>query len=95
MSERNKITDLGENINNPLHLQPLNLGRDAPRPTLSKRRGGKSQDTGEAMHGWKLAAEGRRIKGRQRTENREQRTEEGKQKCRAIETAWIHLFSVL
>jgi hypothetical protein len=49
MSERNKITDLGENINNPLHLQPL-LGRDAPRPTLLERRGGKSQGKGEAVH---------------------------------------------
>jgi hypothetical protein len=39
MSERNKITDLGENINNPLRLQPLNLGRNAPRPTLSKAPG--------------------------------------------------------
>jgi hypothetical protein len=50
MSERNKIADLGENINNPLHLHPRNLGRDAPRPTLLKRRGGKSQDKGEAVH---------------------------------------------
>jgi hypothetical protein len=50
MSERNKITDLGENINNPHHLRPRILGRDAPRPTLLKRRGGKSQGKGEAVH---------------------------------------------
>ncbi len=50
MSERKKITDVGENINNPLHLRPRNLGRDAPRPTLLKRRGGKSQGKGEAVH---------------------------------------------
>ena len=50
MSERNKITDLGENINNPLHLHPRSLGRDAPRPTLLKRRGGKSQGKGQAVH---------------------------------------------
>lgn len=50
MSERNKITDLGENINNPLHLHPRILGRDAPRPTLLKRRGGKSQGKGQAVH---------------------------------------------
>ena len=49
MSERNKITDLGENINNPLHLH-RGMGRDAPRPTLLKRRGGKSQGKGEAVH---------------------------------------------
>lgn len=34
-----------------------NLGRDAPRPTLSKRRGGKSQGKGEAVH--KSEASGR------------------------------------
>ena len=51
MSERNKITELGENINNPLYLQPLSLGRDAPRPTPSKRRGGKSQGKGQGEHG--------------------------------------------
>ena len=50
MSERNKIIELGDNINNPLHLHPRNLGRDAPRPTLLKRRGGKSQEKGEAVH---------------------------------------------
>ena len=50
MTERNKITDLGENINNPLRLRPRNLGRDAPRPTLRKRRGGKSQEESEAVH---------------------------------------------
>jgi hypothetical protein len=50
MSERNKVTGLGENINNPLYLHPRNLGRDAPRPTLLKRRGGKSQGKGEAVH---------------------------------------------
>ena len=49
MTERNKITDLGENINNPLHLH-RGMGRDAPRPTLLKRRGGKSQGKGEAVH---------------------------------------------
>ena len=49
MSERNKVTDLGENINNPLHLH-RGMGRDAPRPTLLKRRGGKSQGKGEAVH---------------------------------------------
>jgi hypothetical protein len=63
MSERNKITDMGENINNPIHLQPRNLGQDAPRPTLSKRRGGKSQEEGEAVHGWKLAGDRLGIKG--------------------------------
>lgn len=50
MSDRNKITDLGENINNPLNLHPRSLGHDAPRPTLLKRRGGKSQGKGEAVH---------------------------------------------
>jgi hypothetical protein len=50
MSERNKITDLGENINNPLHLHPRILGRDAPRPTLLKRRGGKSQEEAGNEH---------------------------------------------
>src|SRR5688500_2231587 len=49
-SERNKVTDLGENINDPLHLQPRNLGRDAPRPKLLKRRGGKSQEEAQAVH---------------------------------------------
>ena len=68
MTERNKITDLGENINNPLRLRPRKLGRDAPRPTLLKRRGGKSQEEGEAVHKSKTtgeAAEGQALSNKQ------------------------------
>jgi len=61
MTERNKITDLGENINNPLRLRSRNLGHDAPRPTLLKRRGGKSQEKTQAVH--KSEPNGRAVGG--------------------------------
>jgi hypothetical protein len=39
MSERNKVTDLGENINNPLHLQPLEFGAARPKADAVKAPG--------------------------------------------------------
>jgi hypothetical protein len=41
---------LGENINTLLVCDRGILGHDAPRPTLLKRRGGKSQEKAQAVH---------------------------------------------
>jgi len=50
MSERNKITELGENINNPLHLHRGIWGMRPKADARLKRRGGKSQGKGEGVH---------------------------------------------
>jgi hypothetical protein len=39
MSERNKVIDLGENINNPLHLLPLGFGAGRPKADAVKAPG--------------------------------------------------------
>jgi len=50
MTERNKITDLGENINTLFICNRGIWGMQPQGPTLLKRRGGKSQEKAQAVH---------------------------------------------